>query len=134
MSKDRYIILNNVTSRNRKRAAREELPSVEYDINDTSVGLEREHAALSWLRANDPVHWDVKNEAWLITRNAEVREVLHHSRTWSSAHGYFTPSHMSEAKSSILTLDDPNTEGIASSSRAPSHRGCSSTRRLAPEP
>ena len=80
---------------------------MEYDINDTSVGLEREHAALSWLRANDPVHWDVKNEAWLITRNADVREVLHHSRIWSSAHGYFTPSHMSEAKSSILTLDDP---------------------------
>ena len=53
---------------------------MEYDINDTSIGLDREHAALAWLRANDPVHWDAKNQAWLITRNADVREVLHHAR------------------------------------------------------
>ena len=80
---------------------------MEYDINDTSLGLEQEHVALAWLRANDPVHWDMKNEAWLVTRNADVREVLHSSQVWSSAHGYFPPSHMSESKSSLLTLDDP---------------------------
>ncbi len=85
---------------------------MEYDVNDTSIGLEQEHAALAWLRANDPVHWDPKNEAWLITRNADVREVLHHSRVWSSANGYFPPAHMSEAKNSIITMDDPE-HGIA---------------------
>jgi len=80
---------------------------VEYDINDTSVGLEAEHAALGWLRANDPVHWDAKNEAWLITRNADIRAVLHQPEVWSSARGYFPPLHMREARSSIVTMDDP---------------------------
>ncbi len=80
---------------------------MEYDINDTSVGLEAEHAALGWLRANDPVHWDAKNEAWLITRSADVRAVLHRPAVWSSARGYFPPLHMREARSSIVTMDDP---------------------------
>jgi len=80
---------------------------MEYDINDTSLGLEREHETLTWLRANDPVHWDSKNEAWLLTRNADIRGVLNRPRVWSSAHGYFPPRHMSEAKNSIITMDDP---------------------------
>ena len=80
---------------------------MEYDINDTSLGLEQEHEALTWLRTNDPVHWDAKNEAWLLTRNADIREVLNHSRIWSSAHGYFPPRHMRETRNSIITMDDP---------------------------
>ncbi len=80
---------------------------MEYDVNDTSLGLEREHEALTWLRTHDPIHWDAKNEAWLLTRHADVREVLHRPRTWSSAHGLFPPGHLTAAKSSILTMDDP---------------------------
>ncbi len=81
---------------------------MEYDVNDTSLGLEREHEALAWLRSHDPVHWDPKNEAWLLTRHADVREALTRSRVWSSAHGLFPPRHMNEAKSSIITMDDPD--------------------------
>jgi len=80
---------------------------VEYDVNDTSLGLTREHEALTWLRANDPVHWDRANEAWLLTRHADIREVLHRPRLWSSARGFFAPRHMNAAKSSIITMDDP---------------------------
>ncbi len=80
---------------------------MEYDVNDTSLGLEREHEALCWLRSHDPVHWDRVNEAWLLTRQAEIREVLRHPRIWSSARGFFAPKHMNAAKSSIITMDDP---------------------------
>jgi cytochrome P450 family 142 subfamily A polypeptide 1 len=80
---------------------------MDYDINDTSLGLEREHEALMWLRENDPVHWDAKNEAWLLTRNADIRYALNHSRVWSSAHGYFPPPFMRDTKNSIITMDDP---------------------------
>ena len=80
---------------------------MEYDVNDTSLGLEREHAALTWLRAHDPVHWDAKNEAWLLTRHADIRSVLHRPRIWSSARGFFAPRHLNQAKSSIITMDDP---------------------------
>ncbi len=82
-------------------------PTVDYDINDTSLGLDREHELLASLRAHDPVHWDTKNEAWLVTRNADIREVLNRPRIWSSAHGYFPPRHMNDTKNSILTMDDP---------------------------
>jgi cytochrome P450 family 142 subfamily A polypeptide 1 len=80
---------------------------MDYDINDTSLGLEREHEALAWLRENDPVHWDAKNEAWLVTRNADVRGVLNDAKLWSSAHGYFPPLFMRATKNSIITMDDP---------------------------
>ena len=53
---------------------------MDYDINDTTLGLEREHEALTWLRENDPVHWDAKNEAWLLTRNADIRAALNRPR------------------------------------------------------
>ena len=58
---------------------------MDYDINDTSLGLEREHRAMTWLRENDPVHWDAKNDAWLLTRNADVRAALNRPKVWSSA-------------------------------------------------
>ena len=80
---------------------------MDYDINDTSLGLGREHEALAWLRENDPVHWDAKNEAWLLTRNADIRDALNHARVWSSAHGYFPPLFMRDTKNSIITMDDP---------------------------
>lgn len=80
---------------------------MEYDVNDTSLGLDREHEALTWLRAHDPVHWDDVNKAWLLARHAEIREVLRRPRCWSSARGFFTPRHLNAARSSIITMDDP---------------------------
>ncbi len=83
------------------------VPIVDYDVNDTSRGLPREHEALAWLRAHDPIHWDRVNGVWLLTRHADIREVLRHPRSWSSAHGLFPPRHMNAARSSIITMDDP---------------------------
>jgi len=80
---------------------------MDYDITDTSLGLEREHEALAWLRDNDPVHWDAKNEAWLLTRNADIRGALNDAKVWSSARGYFPPLFMRDTKNSIITMDDP---------------------------
>lgn len=80
---------------------------MEYDLNDTGLGLAREHEALAWMRLHDPVHWDPVNEAWLLTRQAEIRHVLRHPHYWSSARGLFAPRHMNAAKSSIITMDDP---------------------------
>ena len=81
---------------------------MDYDINDTSLGLAREHEVLAWLRENDPVHWDAKNEAWLLTRNADIRATLNDPSVWSSAHGYFPPLFMRDTKNSIITMDDPD--------------------------
>ena len=80
---------------------------MDYDITDTTLGLEKEHEALAWLRGNAPIHWDAKNEAWLLTRNADIRGVLNDAKLWSSAHGYFPPVFMRDTKTSILTMDDP---------------------------
>ncbi len=56
----------------------------DFDINDLSIPPDEEAESLAWLRRNDPVHWDEKNGCWLLTRHAEVKEVLRHAELFSS--------------------------------------------------
>ena len=46
-----------------------------YDLNDLSLPRGERDAALRWLRDNDPVHWDERNELWLLTRHDHIRKL-----------------------------------------------------------
>ena len=41
-------------------------------------------AALSLLRREDPIHWDSKNQWWLVTRHEDVREISRRPELFSS--------------------------------------------------
>ena len=57
---------------------------MEYDIQDLSLASSERDEALAWLREHDPVHWDAKNEFWLVTRHADVIEVSKDPSLFSS--------------------------------------------------
>jgi len=45
------------------------------------------HAALTWLRHNDPVHWNEGGQCWGITKYDDIKEISKHPAVWSSAGG-----------------------------------------------
>jgi len=45
------------------------------------------HTALTWLRNNDPVHWNEAADCWGITKYDDIKEVSKHPAVWSSAGG-----------------------------------------------
>ena len=57
---------------------------MEYDIKDLDQSVDRRDQTLAWLRENDPVHWDAKNDFWLVTQHADVLEVSKNSSRFSS--------------------------------------------------
>jgi cytochrome P450 family 142 subfamily A polypeptide 1 len=57
-----------------------------------------------WLRDHDPVHWDERNELWVISRHADVVHVSLHPETYTSRFGV-RPGN--DSPLSILTLDEP---------------------------
>lgn len=57
---------------------------MEYDITDLSLPVAQRDEALCWLRAHDPVHWDARNEVWLVTRHADVLHVSKRTDLFSS--------------------------------------------------
>jgi cytochrome P450 family 142 subfamily A polypeptide 1 len=46
------------------------------------------HRGLTWLRENDPVHWDPEAGLWGVAKYADVREVSRHPEIFSSAQGF----------------------------------------------
>ena len=79
---------------------------MEYDITDLSLPVEERDRALSWLRENDPVHWDEKNGYWLVTRHADVLSVSKDSERFSSVPK--GPWHVFDGSGvSIQALDGP---------------------------
>ena len=57
---------------------------MEYDIFDLALPNADRDEALAWLRAHDPVHWDAKNDFWLVTRHADVVTVSKDPTRFSS--------------------------------------------------
>jgi len=57
-----------------------------------------------WLRDNDPVHWDERNELWVISRHADVVHVSLHPELYCSKQGVRPKG---DSPLSILTLDEP---------------------------
>jgi cytochrome P450 family 142 subfamily A polypeptide 1 len=60
--------------------------------------------AYRWLRQHSPVHWDAKNELWLISRHADVCTVSRNQERYSAAEGVRPKV---AAPMSIISMDDP---------------------------
>jgi cytochrome P450 len=91
-----------------------------FDINDVDSDPAQREAELARLRREDPVHWDEKNEHWLLTRHADVRAASKDPELFSSQPK--GPWHVFEAHFSMQALDGPEhrrQRGIASKGFTP---------------
>jgi cholest-4-en-3-one 26-monooxygenase len=59
--------------------------------------------ALGLLRREDPIHWDEKNQWWLLTRHADIRHVSRHPEIFSSEPK--GPWHVAEHRFSMQAMD-----------------------------
>jgi cytochrome P450 family 142 subfamily A polypeptide 1 len=57
-----------------------------------------------WLREHSPIHWDAKNELWLISRHEDVSHISRHQELYSAAAGVRPKI---AAPMSIIAMDDP---------------------------
>ena len=57
-----------------------------------------------WLRHHDPVHWDKRNQLWLLTRHVDVSHVSRNPELYSSARGVRPGL---DVPMSIIAMDDP---------------------------
>ena len=91
-----------------------------FDINDVDSDPKEREAELARLRREDPVHWDEKNQHWLLTRYADVRAASKQPELFSSqAKG---PWHTFDVHFSMQALDGPEhrrQRGIASKGFTP---------------
>ncbi len=78
-------------------------PNFQYDLNDMSLSPEQEAEKFAWLRQNDPVHWDEKNQLWLISRHADVQAMLKQPELFSSEPK--GPWHMFDTQFSMQAQD-----------------------------
>jgi cytochrome P450 family 142 subfamily A polypeptide 1 len=60
--------------------------------------------AYRWLRRHSPVHWDERNELWVLSRHADVSHVSRHPELYSAAQGVRPKV---AAPMSIISMDDP---------------------------
>ena len=91
-----------------------------FDINDLDSDPAEREAELARLRREDPVHWDARNEFWLLTRYADVREVSKQPELFSSQPK--GPWHLIESHFSMQSLDGREhrrQRGIASKAFTP---------------
>ncbi|WP_200886617.1 cytochrome P450 [Phaeacidiphilus oryzae] len=62
------------------------------------------HTGLTWLRANDPVHWDAEGGVWAFTKYQDVREASLHPEVFSNAGGIRPET---GALPMMIDMDDP---------------------------
>ena len=62
------------------------------------------YAAYKWLRDHDPIHWDEKNQLWVISRHEDVSYMSCTPETYCSRHGVRPRI---SAPMSIVSMDDP---------------------------
>ena len=73
------------------------------DVNDGRM-FDDPWKAYKWLRDNDPVHWDEKNELWVISRHEDVVHISCTPEIYCSRFGV-RPN--VSAPMSIVSMDDP---------------------------
>lgn len=77
---------------------------MQIDILDLKTWDSGMWERLRWLRENDPVYWDAKNELWVLSRYTEVMHVSKNHELFCSREG--TRPNM-PTKLSILDMDEP---------------------------
>jgi cytochrome P450 family 142 subfamily A polypeptide 1 len=75
----------------------------EIDINDGHL-YDDPWETYAWLRQHDPVHWDAKNELWVISRYEDVSYVSLTTDIYCSKHGVRPKV---AAPMSLISMDDP---------------------------
>lgn len=76
-----------------------------YDLLAPAFYLDDPHAAYRWMRENEPVYRDTKNEVWAVTRHADVHDVEGRSDIFVSGRGY--RSFESPGETNMIAQDDP---------------------------
>jgi cytochrome P450 family 142 subfamily A polypeptide 1 len=64
------------------------------------------HDFFEWIRVNDPVHWDDRNNLWVISKYADVSAVERQPELFCSGKG-IRPKGGGAGNLSIVSLDDP---------------------------
>ncbi len=64
------------------------------------------HDVYRWLRENDPVHWDEKNQLWVISKYEDLAYVERNPELFCSAQGV-RPKGGGADNLSIVSMDDP---------------------------
>jgi cytochrome P450 family 142 subfamily A polypeptide 1 len=64
------------------------------------------HDVFTWLRENDPVHWDEKNNLWVITKYEDISSIERRPEVFSSAKGV-RPKGGGGGELSLVSMDDP---------------------------
>ena len=69
------------------------------------VDIDGMHDAFTWLRANDPVHYDESSGVWAVTRHADVLQVERDDKTFSSKGSY--RARQSPGEDNMIAQDNP---------------------------
>jgi cytochrome P450 family 142 subfamily A polypeptide 1 len=64
------------------------------------------HDVFEWIRENDPVHWDERNQLWVISKHADISYVERQPELFCSGQG-IRPKGGGAGNLSIVSLDDP---------------------------
>jgi cholest-4-en-3-one 26-monooxygenase len=78
-------------------------PPCEIDVLDPRF-YDDPWDAYRWLRHHSPVHWDARNELWVISRHADVCAISRDQELYSAADGVRPRI---AAPMSIISMDDP---------------------------
>jgi cytochrome P450 family 142 subfamily A polypeptide 1 len=77
---------------------------MQLDIMDAQTWGDGVWDRLRWLRENDPIHWDEKNQLWVLSKYEDVLYVSKHHRIFCSGEGV-RPN--MPVKLSMLDMDEP---------------------------
>jgi cytochrome P450 len=77
--------------------------ALRYDVLAPVHEPRERDRALERLRRSDPIHWDEKNQWWLVCRHADVRHVSRHPEVFSSEPK--GPWHVIEHRFSMQAMD-----------------------------
>ena len=78
-------------------------PPCEIDVLDPAF-YDDPWEAYRWLRRHAPIHWDAKNELWVISRHEDVSHISRHPERYSAAQGVRPKV---TVPMSIISMDDP---------------------------
>ena len=83
------------------------LPPSEVDALDPTLYVRGvAHDVFRWIRENDPVHWDEKNNLWVISKYDDISHIERQPELFCSAQGV-RPAGGGADNLSIVSMDDP---------------------------